>query len=165
MFFTKYSIRNRCRTCSGRNFEPKYKENYDKKGVRELIIYDKDLVYDKIQSFASDTDINKILARYFGGDISVIDKNKGFYTDISEIPTNFNDFHNKIVEGQKLWNGLPTDFKSEFNNDVNQFVNSIYEKDFEKKYNDYVDRKNNKNISVSAPASVPVSESEVKTNE
>ena len=151
---------------TGNGYENKYRQHYDDKGVRTLVLTeDKEPVYKKIQSFAEDTNIYKILSRYFGGDVSVLDKNKGFYADIRDIPCNFNDFHNKIVECQNIWNGLATDFKEMFNNDLNQFVSSIYNKDFEDKLNLYSENKQKgKRLDVQNVVSQS-SESEVKSNE
>ena len=130
-------------------YEYDYKEEYDKNGVRKLVIKGRHSVYDKIQSYKDDVDIYKILARYFNGDISVIDKNKGFYADITSIPKTFSEFHNKIVEGQNIYNGLPTDFKQMFGNDINQFMASIYDKSFDEKllqYNMSKQKINNINV-------------------
>lgn len=136
---------------SGSPDRPTYKIEYDDKGNRELVVDGVDLVYEKIQSYKADTDIYKILSRYFGGDVSVLDKNKGFYADITQIPRNFNDFHNKIEQGQAIWSGLPTDFKSMFDNDLNKFVNSIYEKDFDLKFKSYIDSKGKQKVENVAP--------------
>lgn len=158
-FPTQYNQKNDFYTCSGTKtidllakkktgekieeygYEYEYKEEYDKDGHADLVICGRKNVYDYIQSFKQDTDIKKILEKYLGGDLSVIDKNKGFYADISSMPKNFSDFHNKIIEGQRIYDGLPTDFKSEFGNNINAFMNSIYDESFEGKYNDYVNRK------------------------
>ena len=79
---------------TGNGYENKYRQHYDDKGVRSLVLTeDREPVYKKIQSFAEDTNIYKILSRYFGGDVSALDKNKGFYADVRDIPRNFNDFH------------------------------------------------------------------------
>lgn len=159
-FATFYSGNNEFVSVSGSPERPTYKVEYDDKGNRELVVNGTDLVYEKIQSFKADTDIYKILSRYFGGDVSVLDKNKGFYADITQIPKNFNEFHNKIEQGQAIWSGLPTDFKSMFDNDLNKFVNSIYEKDFESKYQSYIDSKGNKKVDNVAPVKVaPVQQS------
>lgn len=126
------------KSATGDGYEKKYKVEYDEKGARHLVVCGKNNVYKKIQSFAEDTNIYKILSRYFGGDVSALDKNKGFYADVREIPSNFNDFHNKVVAADNIWNGLATDFKEMFGNDKNRFLSDIYDKSFESKYNDYL---------------------------
>lgn len=123
---------------SGRRYT--YKVDFDKRGKRNLIINGTEDVYGYIQSFKEDTDIYRILQR-LNGDITKLDKNKGFYADLSSIPKDFYEFHNKIEEGQRIFAGLPTDLKSKFGNSINEFMNSIYNKDFEVKYNDYVSSK------------------------
>lgn len=122
---------------AGTEYEPTYKQDYDEKGVCELIVSGKTNTYEKIQSFAEDTDIYKIIARFVGGDVSVLDKNKGFYADVTEVPDTLSGWHNKIEEGKNIWNGLPTDFKTLFNNDLNQFVNAVYDDTFKDTYERY----------------------------
>lgn len=125
---------------SGRRYT--YKQEYDKQGKRHLVISDTEDVYNTIQSYKDDTDIYKIVSRYFNGDVTVLDKNKGFYADVTKIPHDIREWHNKIEEGQNIFAGLPTDLKREFGNDLNQFITSVFNQDFEEKYKNYVSRKN-----------------------
>lgn len=158
-FFTRYNFKNninsvngtyvdvinenkKIKNVAGRRYT--YKVVYDDDAKRNLVISGSEPVYEKIQTFKDDVDIYKIVARYLGGDITALDKNRGFYADLSKIPTNFNDFHNRVAEGQEIFAGLPTDFKEQFGNDVNRFMDSIYKKDFDQKLNDYIISKNPK---------------------
>lgn len=130
---------------SGRRYT--YKVEYDKQGKRHLVISGTEDVYKSIQSFKDDTDIYKIISRYFNGDISAVDPNKGFYADLTGIPKNVHDWFNKTEQAKELYSGLPTDFKIKFGNSINEFMTSLYGNDFESKYNDYVASKNPNNIS------------------
>ena len=65
-FNTQYDNANlNVHSATGDGYELTYKQEYDKKGICELIVQGKTCLYDKIQSFAEDTDIYKILSRYF----------------------------------------------------------------------------------------------------
>lgn len=145
MIRSKNSVSVRFISTCGSKYENDYKVVYDDKGFADLKVCGRHNVYNKIQSYADDVDIYKIIGRYFNGDVSVLDKNKGFYADLTQIPKNYNDFHNKIVEGQNLFASLPTDFKARFGNSVNAFVNAIYDNSLEKHIEDYRQSKQVKN--------------------
>lgn len=69
-------------------------------------------VQEQIQSFADDVDIYKILERFAStGDESIINKNPGFYYDISNIPTNFNDFQDFLLKSSDTLNLFSDDMK------------------------------------------------------
>lgn len=185
-FHTPYNFEDKYFTCAGTKtvdvleakktgekieeygYEYDYKEVYldeeNRKGDRELVIVGRHNVYDKIQSYKDDVDIYKILAKYSPGDIAALDSNKGFYADVSSMPKSFNDYHNKIIEGERIFNGLPIDFKQEFGNNLNAFMSSIYDKTFDLRFNNYMQRKNARNQqpvqqSVQQPVQQPVQQS------
>lgn len=162
MFRTPYNFEDDVISCSGSltvdinsakntgeakceyGYEYTYKEIKDKQGRRNLVISGRKNIYDKIQSYKDDVDIYKILDRYMAGDLSVLDRNKGFYMDFTSIPKTFDEYQNKISEGKRIFDSLPVDFKSEFGQNVDEFMHSIYDKSFERRYNDYVSRVTNR---------------------
>lgn len=122
---------------SGSPIETTYKYSFDKNGTKQLI---KDTTYNRyeeIQEYERDTNIYTILEKYVGGDLSVLDKNKGIYADISKLPKDLSGLNNTINEATTIFNGLPSDFKSLFNNDPNLFIKSIKEKQFDSILNNY----------------------------
>lgn len=141
VFKSKYKCEHSFVSNCGKKTSNIYKQEFSNNGKRSLIICGQSPTYDKIQTFAEDCNIYKIVSRYVGGDVSVIDKNKGFYADITSLPKTFDEFHNKVVEGQNIFNGLPTDLKQRFGNSINEFMHSIYDDTFESKYNDYLNSK------------------------
>lgn len=69
-------------------------------------------VQESIQSYADDVDIYKILERFAAtGDESIINRNVGFYADISQVPTNFNDFQDYLLSNSKTLNLFPDELK------------------------------------------------------
>lgn len=69
-------------------------------------------VQEQIQSYADDVDIYKILEKFAAsGDESIINKNVGFYADISQVPTNFNDFQDYLLSNAKNLDLFSPDMK------------------------------------------------------
>ena len=69
-------------------------------------------VQEHIQSFADDVDIYKILEKFAAtGDESIINRNVGFYADISNIPTNFNEFQDYLLKTSDTLNLFSDDMK------------------------------------------------------
>lgn len=69
-------------------------------------------VQENIQSFADDVDIYKILERFAAtGDESIINRNAGFYADVSNVPTNFNDFQDYLMSSAKNLDLFSDDMK------------------------------------------------------
>lgn len=100
-------------------------------------------VQEQIQSFADEVDIYKILERFAAtGDETLLNKNPGFYYDISGIPTNFNDFQQYLMSSasnldlfskdmkEKILNGeeIPQDL---FYNEVKSIAKDKYNIDFD----------------------------------
>lgn len=74
-------------------------------------------VQEQIQSYADEVDIYKILERFAAtGDESIINKNPGFYYDISNIPTNFNDFQHMLLDSSKNLDLFSKDMKEKLLN-------------------------------------------------
>lgn len=122
-------------------YEYTYKEVNDSKGRRQLVIAGRNNTYAKIQSYKDDVDIYKIVERCTNGEIQLLDSNMGFYADVANMPKSYNEYHNKFMEGQRIFAGLPVELKDKFGHNVNEFMNSIYDKSFESKYNEYVKQK------------------------
>lgn len=56
-------------------------------------------VQEQIQSYADEVDIYKILEQFAAtGDDSLLNRVNGFYSDISEVPTNFNDYQDYLIK-------------------------------------------------------------------
>lgn len=54
-------------------------------------------VQEKIQSYADDVDIYKILERFaYSGDTTLINRSHGIYTDVSNIPDNLHSFNEYV---------------------------------------------------------------------
>lgn len=126
-------------------------KNYDD-GSRQLVLdeNDKTDIPALINSYADDVNIVKMYERYLNGDISALDKNQGWYSDITELPKTMSDFLDMFDNQERTFGGLPVKFKQRFNNDYKQYAASIANGSIDKHikefyydyYNDYKFTKN-----------------------
>lgn len=88
-FNTQYDPRERIQTCSGSPLKQLFTGRYNERGQIELTEDGTENIYEYIQSFAESTDIHSILRRYQNGEVDVLSKVQGVYTDITEMPQTY----------------------------------------------------------------------------
>jgi hypothetical protein len=88
-FNTQYDARERIHTCSGSPLKQLFTGRYNERGQIELTEDGTENIYEYIQSFAESTDIHSILRRYQNGEVDVLSKVQGVYTDITEMPQTY----------------------------------------------------------------------------
>lgn len=67
-------------------------------------------VQEKIQSYAEDVDIYKILERFaYSGDTTLINRSQGVYTDVSNIPDNLHDFNSYVGANLETLKNIDSD--------------------------------------------------------
>lgn len=91
----------------------------EKKGETNLYAY--------INSFADSVDINVLLARFTNGDKEALNQRAGSYIDISNIPTNLNEYLEFQRSTEALYNTLPAEVKAKFGNNLLQFISQVGE--------------------------------------
>ena len=114
---------------NGKNIKT-YAYEYNDENLKVLVVKGVDSLYEKIQLHKDDTDIYKILDKYFRGDLSVLDKNKGIYCDVSQLPDNIVDLNNRMLEQQELFAKLPIDIKKLYGNSLGKFSKAINDSTF-----------------------------------
>lgn len=102
--------------------KPEYMPFYDDEGYLKIKEVGKVNVYDRIQSFASECDINMILKRYQMGDTQALSKAQGIYIDATNTPENMADLLNKLNKAEADFEKLPPEFKQKYGNDFVQFI-------------------------------------------
>lgn len=75
-----------------------------------------------IDSFASECDINVLIARFVNGDISALNQRQGFYGDFTQMPKTYAEFLQVQIDSKKYFDSLPVEIKHKFNDDCNQFL-------------------------------------------
>lgn len=120
-FRTQYD-RTRVRTEAGNAFKDEYGSRIDKNGVLKVEKKGVTDMYNYIQSFADSCDINVLMKRFANGEVDVLNQRKGLYMDITNVPDNYADLLNKVIEGEKMFKELPESIRSKYNNNFNEWL-------------------------------------------
>lgn len=108
-------------TPSGEKTKQHYKAVLDKEGEYVLV---EDGIEDwdgMIQSYKESCLIENILKRYAAGDQSALNAVQGFYGDVSECPTSMQQVLQMVLDGQALFENLPSEKREAFDNDFNKW--------------------------------------------
>lgn len=110
-------------TDSGSRFKVKYSGRYDDEGRVVLDEVGVEDTYEYIQSFSDDVDINRIMEQFTRtGDDSLLNRVKGWYMDVSELPDNWPEVLNIINRGKEEFAKMPAEFKEMYGNDFARFA-------------------------------------------
>lgn len=73
--------------------------------------------------FKDDCDVNKIWANFVKtGRMDQLQKAKGFYADLTNVPTSYQESLNLVIHARETFDALPSDIRNAFGNDVQQFM-------------------------------------------
>lgn len=121
---------------------------FDDSGIFVLDIAGSEDIYDMIQSHAASVDIHVILDRFRRGDINALgDASRSVYSDISDMPRNYAQLLNFVIDGERAFMSLPVDERAKFDHSFAQWLMH-----FDKQLTE-------------APASAPADDKEVQANE
>uniref|UniRef100_A0AAU8AZ96 Internal scaffolding protein n=1 Tax=Dulem virus 202 TaxID=3145679 RepID=A0AAU8AZ96_9VIRU len=107
----------------GSEWETEYKERYDENGHPYLVETGKVNVYEKIQSYRDECEIQSILSRYAAGDQTVMNR-PGYYIDTTVLPTSYTEYFNLMQEQKEKFNSLPLNIRKKFNNSFEEWAAS-----------------------------------------
>lgn len=71
-------------------------------------------LYAKIQSFAAECDVNKIVERYQAGDTAILSRVQGVYTDVSGVPSDLTSAFETVRQAREYYEALPDSVHAEF---------------------------------------------------
>lgn len=114
------SMRTAC--SSGSPIVEEYATRLNKNGVKELYVKGTSNIQEKIQAQYEDTRIENIILKFVNGDMTVLNKRQGVYTDITEMPENIHEVQIMMENARNEWYNLPAEIKADFNNDIQQFT-------------------------------------------
>lgn len=114
MFPTKYRPHERFTIDPGDPVKVLYSPVFDRKGVMTLEESGREDLYGFIQSHRDSVDIHKILERFASGDVTALQRVQGVFGDFSEMPTNYADLLNTVIDGERSFNALPLEVKEKF---------------------------------------------------
>lgn len=123
--YTAYDKRPRKGAPVGSRFAEDIALKYDERGNR--VFYSKGTIdlYERIQSFKDDCDLELIVARCTAsGDFSPLQRVQGFYADVSGMPKNLMEVYSSVNTAQRVFSELPQDIASKFAN-FEDFLSSI----------------------------------------
>lgn len=122
-----------CVTSPGSRYKIEYESFYDKEGNLCLKEVGKHDLYLDIQADALSCDINVLIARYKAGDNEALDRVRGLYTDIVNMPDNFVDAYNMIRSAEGHFEALDPFIKQQFDNSFEKFLFSLGTEEWNKK--------------------------------
>lgn len=92
-------------------------------GDQEFYVKGKTNVYEKIQMFADECDLEQILVRCTQtGDISLMNQRQPFFMDLEDIPDNIFEAHRKIKEAEQVFMNLPLEVRQSYENNFDKFL-------------------------------------------
>lgn len=94
-------------------------------GAQELKKTGKTNIYDFIQSSLAETLIYNVIERYNSGDITALDKVRGFYGDVINMPKTLAEAQQIMINAEKLFKSLPLETRAKYNHDVGQFLSNV----------------------------------------
>lgn len=108
-------------TCCGSRYREDFVGKLDKEtGVISLISVGKTDLFEYIQSFKDETDLNTLIQRAENGDLSAF--SSAVFGDFTQMPETYADALNVVIEAEREFNGLPADIKEKFNGDFHQYI-------------------------------------------
>lgn len=116
------------------------KNDYDYKiidGIKQLVVSGESNTQDIIDSFAEESDINVIVARFLNGDDSVLNKTVGQFGDFRDCPTTYAEMFDRVLACQRIFENMPVDIRNKFDNSYEKFWTSYGTKYFDDVFSDY----------------------------
>ena len=133
--FTPYGEKPPRRAANpGSGMEPHYVQRYDETGHPYLIKDGETDVYAIIQSHKDECDINVLLQKYTGGDMTVLHQG-GTYADIADLPENMHEMVNFVNAQRERFEALPAAIKQKFENSFEVWAMAAGTNDWMEKMN------------------------------
>lgn len=106
----------------GDKYEPERQLMVNESGKKKLEVTGSIDTEEAIASYYPEVDMTMILARLEAGDESVLERAKGFYADVSDLPVRLQDVMNLNIRAEKFFAELPQDLKNLYGNDFTKFL-------------------------------------------
>ncbi|QCS36579.1 minor capsid protein [Capybara microvirus Cap3_SP_469] len=103
-----------------------YRLTVTKDGKKELVPKGKLNVYEFIQSFKDECDVESIIKKYnMIGDPSILNVRDTYYGDFTNMPRTLAEVHKMSIEASEYFNSLPLEVRREFNFNEGEFYAQI----------------------------------------
>lgn len=132
-FKTQYDEHPRVFADSGSPVKVVYQANYDGSGILRVNAVGEEDLYGYIQSHKDSVDIHVILKRFAAGEVDVLSQMQGFYADVADMPSTYAEILNAVLEGERVFAGLPIEVKNEFGNSFAQWLAAMDQDNFQER--------------------------------
>lgn len=131
---TKFDKHARVFSNPGSPYRCTYSASYTSDGRLELVEGEPENIYEQIQMYADDCDLNILLKRYQNGEVDVFNQVETFYADVADMPRNYAELLNKVSQAENFFSTLPSEIRERFNNSPHEFLASVGDEDFLSKF-------------------------------
>lgn len=108
-------------TCCGLSYREDFVGKLDKDtGAVVLVSVGKTDVFEQIQSYKDETDLNTLIKRAENGDLSAF--SSAVFGDFTQMPETYADALNVVIEAEREFNGLPAEVRTKFHNDFHEYI-------------------------------------------
>ena len=121
VFYSRRVIPAAISNPSGQPFEIEYKEVVACENPHLEAIGKRD-VYGLIQAEREGVDLKHLIQRFTAGDVTAIDRARGFYADISDMPTNIFEAAAQVDHARYIFEQLTVDMKAQFGGSFERFL-------------------------------------------
>ena len=125
MFRTQFDPHPRVLSNSGSRIRKLYSAKVDAEGAIDLVESGEENLYDYIQSFKDECDINLIVQRCMSGDVDVLSKRQGVYVDVTEFPQTYAEVLQRVIDGKNAFDDLPLETRAKFDHSFAQWMAGI----------------------------------------
>lgn len=110
-------------TTTGTEWEEVLALRINETGDEEFYVKGKTNIYEKIQTFADDVDLEKILIRCSEtGDLTLLNQKEPFFMDMTDIPENIFEAHRKIRDAEEAFANMPLATREAYDNNFSKFL-------------------------------------------
>lgn len=106
----------------GGKIELRHRPVMHEDGRRELVRDKKVPIFDQIQSYKEECEIENIIRRAVEGDYNALNQAKGNYMDITECPQSLAQAQQMIIELKQKFDELPKEIKAKFDYNAEIYV-------------------------------------------
>ena len=122
MFRTQFDPHPRVLSNAGSRIRKLYSAKVDAEGAIALVESGEENLYDYIQSFKDECDINLIVQRCMSGDVDVLSKRQGVYADVTEFPQTYAEVLQRVIDGKNAFDDLPLEVRAKFDHSFAQWM-------------------------------------------
>lgn len=121
-FRTRYSEMKTVFSNPGKRMKVVYELKVNEKGKRGIEKVGETDLQQEIDAEFPSVDLNMVLKRLENGDSDALEKVKGFYADIANLPVDMRSIMEMNEQASKIFNSMPDNYKKLYENDYLQFL-------------------------------------------